>query len=56
VPGCGGISGLAGHHGRFDTAAHDSTRLVVPRALLPAATEEYALELGLDWRLARHYV
>jgi hypothetical protein len=55
VPGCGGLVGLGGHHGRFDSAAHNGTRLVVARARLPAEVEEYAAELGLGWWLDRTY-
>ena len=47
VRGCGGITGIGGHHGRFDSAPHDSTRLVVPRRLIPEGTEEFAGELEL---------
>jgi hypothetical protein len=55
VPGCGGLVGLAGHHGRVDTAPHERTRLRVPRSAIPADTEEYAIELGLEGWLARTY-
>jgi hypothetical protein len=55
VPGCGGMSGLAGHHGRLDSSPHNGTRLRLARAQLPAAVEEYAAELGLTWWLDKTY-
>lgn len=55
VPGCGGLVGLSGHHGRFDFAAHDRSRLIVPRSMLPAETIEYAAELELTPWLERTY-
>lgn len=55
VWGCGGNTGLEGHHGRLDFAAHDSTRLLIPRALLPEGAEAMAEELGLLWWLSRTY-
>ena len=55
VYGCGGLVGLAGHHGRLDTAPHERTRIRVPRELLPEDVEEYAAELGLVPWLERTY-
>jgi hypothetical protein len=51
VLGCGGPMGVSGHHGRLDV----SRTLRVPRALLPAAVEEFAAEYGLTWWLTRTY-
>jgi hypothetical protein len=51
VWGCGGPTGLGGHHGQLDT----SKRLRVPRLVIPAGTEELAAELGLEWFLDRSY-
>ena len=51
VWGCGGLTGIAGHHGMFDS----SRRLRVPRSSIPASTEELALELGILWWLDRVY-
>lgn len=48
---CGGIGGNAGHHGMLD----HSRRLRLPRAAIPARTEQLALELGLIWWLDREY-
>ena len=50
VWGCGGATGLEGHHGRFD-----GRKLRVERSLLPAGLEEFAAELGLGWWLDRRY-
>lgn len=55
VMGCGGATGIGGHHGKFDTAPHDSTRIVLPRALIPEGTEEMADELHLEWWMTRTY-
>lgn len=46
VPACGGVSGLAGHHGRFD-----NRQFYVPRVLVPEQTEQFAAEHGLTWSL-----
>lgn len=51
VWGCGGPTGIAGHHGMLDS----SRTLHIPRQFLPAGTEELALELGLLWWLDREY-
>lgn len=50
VPGCGGPSGLEGHHGMLD-----GFKLALPRRLLPDAVIEYACELGLLWWIDKHY-
>jgi hypothetical protein len=50
VPGCGGITGLTGHHG-----AVDALILRIPRGMLPPALEEYAAEYSLTWALERSY-
>jgi hypothetical protein len=50
VWGCGGLSGLAGHHGQAD-----GYKLPISRSALPQALEEYAAELGLGWELDRAY-
>jgi hypothetical protein len=55
VWGCGGTSGLAGHHGKLDTAPHDSSKLRIPRAMLPPELEEFAYEMNLTWWLDRTY-
>lgn len=48
---CGGISGLAGHHGALD----QSRTLRIPRQALPAELEEFAAEHGLTYWLDREY-
>jgi hypothetical protein len=50
VPGCGGITGLTGHHG-----AVDALILRIPRGMLPPELEEYAAEYSLGWVLDRSY-
>lgn len=50
VPGCGGLLGIAGHHGQFD-----SYRLTVQRHMLPPEVEDLAAELGLLAWLDRRY-
>lgn len=50
VWGCGGPTGLGGHHGLFD-----SLKLHIPRILVPLETEQMADELGLGWWLDRTY-
>ncbi len=52
-PGCGGLTGIGGHHGMFDQTAIRPLR--VPRALIPVDVEEYAAELGLTTWLDRTY-
>lgn len=51
VWGCGGPTGVGGHHGRLDY----SRSLRIPRELLPPAVEELGAELGLGWWLDRTY-
>lgn len=51
VWGCGGPTGIGGHHGQLDY----SRSLRVPRERLPAALEVWAAERGLDWWLDREY-
>lgn len=51
VPACGGITGITGHHGAFDTAR----TLRLPFEALPAGTVALAAELGLTWYLERTY-
>jgi hypothetical protein len=51
VWGCGGPTGLAGHHGMLD----NSRTLRLPRGALPAGVEELAYELGLLYWLDREY-
>lgn len=51
VYACGGAMGNSGHHGALDCAR----TLRVPRCALPAAVEEMAEELGLEWWLDREY-
>lgn len=48
---CGGIVGNAGHHGALDS----SRRLRLRREAIPAATEQLAREIGIEWWLAREY-
>jgi hypothetical protein len=50
VPGCGGVSGIGGHHGQYD---HLQKR--IGRSELPAGVEEFAKEFGLQWWLERRY-
>lgn len=51
VWGCGGPTGVGGHHGMLDS----SRTLRIPRDRLPAGLEEFAAELGLSWWLDRTY-
>lgn len=51
VDGCGGPTGIGGHHGQLDY----SRTLRIPRDMLPAAVEEFAAEHGLTWWLDREY-
>lgn len=50
VWGCGGPTGLGGHHGQFDTL-----RLAVLRERVPEALEVFAAELGIAWWLDRRF-
>lgn len=51
VWGCGGPTGIGGHHGMLD----HSKQLRLPRASLPSGIEELAYEVGLTWWLTREY-
>ena len=51
VPSCGGLSGLAGHHGEFDT----SGTIVLARKDLPPDLEELAAETGMMWWIEKKY-
>lgn len=51
VAACGGIMGLSGHHGAFDS----SRRLRIPRVELPETLVEFARTLDLEWWLDRTY-
>lgn len=51
VLGCGGATGVSGHHGAFDF----SRTIRVPRHRLPPELEEFAAEHGLGWYLDREY-
>lgn len=53
VPMCGGPMGQGGHHGAFD--AGGVGKLVIARADLPPAVEEYAEQYGLGWSLDADY-
>lgn len=53
VWGCGGPTGIGGHHGRLDSRGCDPLR--IPRYRLPPGLEEFAEELGLGWWLDREY-
>jgi uncharacterized protein (DUF2236 family) len=48
---CGGPMGNAGHHGMLDWAR----TLRIPRHAIPAETEQFAAEHGLEWWLTREY-
>jgi hypothetical protein len=50
VPCCGGMTGIAGHHGMLD-----AWKLRIPRVELPPAVEEFAAQYGLGWSLERDY-
>lgn len=52
VPGCGGATGLTGHHGRLD---NPNDPLRIPRALIPLETEEFAVEFGFELLLDGMY-
>lgn len=49
---CGGLVGLGGHHGQFDTGMRG---LRLRREAIPPGTEELARELGIEWWLDRSY-
>lgn len=51
VWGCGGPTGIAGHHGLLDS----SRTLRLPRSSLPPGLEELAVELELGFYLDRTY-
>jgi hypothetical protein len=51
VPGCGGPTGIGGHHGELDS----SRRLRIPLFALPTATLLLMEEIGLEWWLEREY-
>lgn len=51
VRGCGGPHGDSGHHGMLDRARS----LRIPRAAIPIAVVEFAVEFGLLWWLDRTY-
>ena len=51
VPGCGGPTGIGGHHGELD---HSKT-LRLKHCRLPSGTVQIARELGLSWWLERNY-
>ena len=51
VWGCGGVTGIGGHHGMLDQAR----TLRLPRGSLGPGVEELAYELGLLWWLDRTY-
>lgn len=48
---CGGVTGVGGHHGMFDS----SRTLRLPREAIPAGTEALAAFLGLTWWLDKTY-
>jgi hypothetical protein len=51
VWGCGGPTGIAGHHGMFD---HSRT-LKLPRSAIPESTVLFAQQNHLVWFLDREY-
>lgn len=51
VWGCGGPTGIGGHHGMLDF----SRTLRIPRAMLPPELEAFAAEHEIDWWLDREY-
>lgn len=51
VPGCGGPTGIGGHHGALDSAR----TLRIPREALPEGLEDFCAEHGLTWWLDREY-
>lgn len=51
VWGCGGPTGIGGHHGMLDVAR----TLRIPRHRLPAEVEKFAAEHRLGWWLDREY-
>lgn len=52
VPCCGGMTGIGGHHGQLD---NPNSRLRVPRDLLPAAVDEFAVEYRIEMVIDRLY-
>ena len=48
---CGGIAGIGGHHGAFDSPK----TLRLRRVALPSAVEDLAAELGIEWWLCREF-
>lgn len=48
--GCGGPTGIGGHHGKVD-----GLQLRISRYKLPQSVEEFADELGITWWLDRTY-
>jgi hypothetical protein len=51
VPGCGGPTGIGGHHGELDS----SRRLRIPIWDIPTETLLLAEEIGLGWWIEREY-
>jgi hypothetical protein len=51
VPGCGGPTGIGGHHGELDT----SRKLRIPLWRIPTETLLLLEEIGLGWWLEREY-
>lgn len=51
VWGCGGPTGVGGHHGKLDY----SRTLRIPRELLPPEVEDFAEEHEIQWWLDREY-
>jgi hypothetical protein len=51
VPGCGGLTGIGGHHGELDT----SRKLRIPLWRIPTETLLLLEEIGLGWWLEREY-
>lgn len=49
-PGCGGITGIGGHHGLLD-----GFKLKPPRSAIPEETLDAARELGLLWAIERDH-
>lgn len=50
-PACGGLMGVSGHHGLFDS----SRRLRLPPEAIPSSLIGFAREHGLLWWLIREY-
>jgi hypothetical protein len=51
VPGCGGLTGVGGHHGELDF----SRKLRIPLHRLPPESLMLLEQIGLDWFLEREY-